>query len=244
MTCRRFKKDMLMDIYGELSEKRSRRLKRHVSRCASCRQEVEMTRKVLATLEAAPAESAPQADWEKNWTAIQAGLQTLPRRHRALAVLPRWAYAALALAGLFILGLAVGRYGWPWRPASPVAARFRTLSPVAERILLSRYFEDVMPILLDYAHNGTTSETEELLLTDREIARSLLVQNLLLKRALARQNPTLADLFDDLGMILTEVANLKSDDTATPGALKNVINQRQILSRIRRLEKIKNEQEI
>jgi hypothetical protein len=75
-------------------------------------------------------------------------------------------------------------------------------------------------------------------LTDREIARSLLVQNLLLKRALARKNPNLADLFDDLGMILTEIANLQGQDTATPAALKDVIRQRQVLSRIRRLEKI------
>jgi anti-sigma-K factor RskA len=238
MTCQRFKKDMLMDSYGELNEKKRRRLKRHLSRCASCREEFEMTRKILASLESAPAESAPQADWEGSWNAIEAGLQPAGRRPRLPAVLPRWAYAPLALAVLFILGIAVGRYWWPWRQAAPVMAKTRVLSPAAARVMLSRYFEDVMPVLLDYAHNGTRSGKEGLLLSDREMARSLLVQNLLLKRALAQKNPTLADLLDDLGMILTEIANLQSRDTTTPASLKNVIHQRQVLTRIRRLETI------
>ena len=237
MTCRRFKKDMLMDIYGELNKKERRRLEEHLARCASCREEFEANRKVLSSLEQAPAEPAPRVDWERNWKAIESGLEPNRRRPGFLAAFPRWAYAPLALAVLFILGMAVGRYWWPWRPAAPITAKLRTISPETEQALLNRYFEDVKPVLLDYAHDGTKTGKEGPLLTDREIARSLLVQNLLLKRALTRKNPALADLFDDLGMILTEIANLQGQDTSTPAALKDVIRERQVLSRIRRLEK-------
>jgi hypothetical protein len=229
---------MLVDIYGELSKKERRRLEGHLNRCASCRGEFEETRKVLSSLEAAPAEPSPRVDWERNWKAIESGLEPNLRRPRFPSAFPRWAFAPLALAVLFILGIAVGRYWWPWRPATPVTAKLRTLSPATEQALLSQYFEDVRPVLMDYAHNGARPDNKGSLLTDREIARSLLVQNLLLKRALARKNPNLADLFDDLGMILTEIANLQGQDTATPAALKDVIRQRQVLSRIRRLEKI------
>jgi hypothetical protein len=240
MTCRRFKKDMVVNIYGELNGKGRRRLERHLSRCASCREEFEMTRNVLSSLDKNPAESAPEIDWERNWSAIEAGLGATARRPRFLPALPRWAYASMGLALLFILGLAVGRYWWPWRPASahPVAVKARAISPYAEQALLSRYFDDVEPILLDYAHDGARPGSEALLATDREMARSLLVQNLLLKRALARKNPDLAGLLDDLTMILTEIANLQGQDTATPESLKNVINQRRVLSRMRRLETI------
>ncbi len=238
MTCRRFKKDMLVDIYGELSKKERRRLEKHLDRCASCRAEFEATRRVLSSLEAAPAQPAPRVDWERNWKAIESGLAANRRRPGFLPAFPRWAFAPLALAVLFILGMAVGRYWWPWRPAAPVTAKLRTLSPATEQALLSQYFEDVRPVLLDYAHDGTKTGNEGPLLTDREIARSLLVQNILLKRALARKDPNLADLFDDLGIILTEIANLQGRDTATPAALRDVIRERQVLSRIRRLEKI------
>ena len=240
MTCRRFKKDMVVDIYGELNEKGHRRLEGHLARCASCREEFETTRKVLSSMEKAPAESTPEVNWERNWNTIEAGLEPAGRRSRFLPALPRWAYAPLALAVLFILGLAVGRYWWPWRPASPpsFAIKTRTMSPAAAQALLSRYFEDVKPILLDYTHDGAKPGSKGLLPTDREMVRSLLVQNVLLKRALARKNPTLADLLDDLGMILTEIANLQSQDATTPESLKNVINERRVLSRMRRLEKI------
>jgi len=238
MTCRRFKKNMLMDIYGELRDGARRRLEAHLSRCASCREEFEKTRKALASLESASTPPAPEVDWERSWTAVQAGLEPAGRRLRSRPVFPRWATVPLTLAVLFAAGLVVGRYFWPSRPEAPVLAKAGTLSPEAERMVLARFFEDVRPVLLDYANDGTRPRNEGMLLTDREIARSLLVENLLLKRALARSNPALADLFDDLNLILTEIANLRSLDAATPAGLKDVINRRQVLSRIRRLEKI------
>jgi hypothetical protein len=240
MTCRRFKKDMAVNIYGELNEKRRRRLEGHLARCASCREEFETTRKALSSVDKAPAEPAPEIDWERNWRAVEAGLERTGRRSGFFPALPRWVYASLVVAVLFLLGLAVGRYWWPWRPASPppFEVNTRAISPAAAQTLLSQYFEDVKPILLDYAHNGAKPGSEGFLLAEKEMVRSLLVQNVLLKRALARKNPTLADLLDDLGMILTEIANLQGQNTTTPESLKDVIKERRILSRMRRLEKI------
>jgi len=238
MTCRRFKKNMLMDIYGELRDSARRRLEAHLSRCASCREEFETTRKALTSLKSASTPPAPEVDWERSWTAVQAGLEPAGRRLWSRRGFPRWAAVPVTLAVLFAAGLIIGRYFWPSRPETPVLARRGALSPEAERMVLARFFDDVKPVLLDYAHDGTRPRNESLLLTDREVARSLLVQNLLLKRTLARRNPTLADLFDDLQMILTEIANLQSRDESTPASLKDVINGRQVLSRIRRLEKI------
>jgi len=237
MTCRRFKKDMLMDIYGELDDKERRKVEDHLARCPSCRKEFETTRNVLASLDRVPPEAVPEADWERSWKTIEAGLEPARRSRRFLAVAPRWAFAPLALAALFILGIVVGRYGLPSRARASLQIKAATISPAAIQTLLSRYFEDVTPVLLDYTHDGRSQGREEDLLNDRQVAASLLVQNMLLKRALARKDPTLADLFDDLGTILTEISNLKSEDRATPASLNNVIKERQILPRMRRLER-------
>jgi hypothetical protein len=237
MTCRRFKKEMLMDIYGELRDKKRRRLDAHLSRCPSCREELEMTREVLGSLDRSRPAAVPEADWERSWRTIEAGFGPSRPAPRFLAGVPRWAYASLAVAALFILGIVVGRYGLPFRARAPFAVKAGTISSAAMQTLLSRYFEDVTPVLLDYTHDGRNQGREDVLLSDRQVAASLLVQNMLLKRALSRKDPTLVDLFDDLGMILTEISNLKSQDRATPASLSDVIKERQILPRMRRLER-------
>lgn len=237
MTCRRFKKEILMEIYGELRDKKRRSLDAHLSHCPSCREELEMTREVLDSLDRTRPEAVPEADWERSWRAVETGLGPSRRAPRFLASVPRWAYASLAVAALFVLGLAVGRYWWPSRPVGPITARTETLSAAAVQTLLARYREDITPVLLDYANDGSGQDRRSDLLSDRRIAASLLVQNMLLKRALAQKDPALAELFDDLGMILTEISNLKNQDTATPASLRDVINQRQVLPRIRRLER-------
>jgi hypothetical protein len=241
MTCRRFRKELVMNIVGEQKDKERRRLERHLARCASCREEHELTRRALDGLNARPAPPAPpEVDWERNWRAIEAGIAPARRRSRAglPAALPRWAYAPLALLVLFGLGIVVGRYVLPQRPDVPGAVSPLALTPAAEKALLSRYFEDVKVVLTDYAHNGIASRPDGLVRTDREIARSLLVQNLLLRRALAEKNPETADLLEDLRLILTEIANLQSRDEFASVSLKSLISDRRILSRIRGQEKI------
>jgi anti-sigma factor RsiW len=93
MTCHRFKKDMLMDVYGELDPKERRRLEDHLSRCPSCRREFEMTRHVLASLDTAQPGPRPEADWERSWKRIEASLEPARRRPKFFATLPRWAFA-------------------------------------------------------------------------------------------------------------------------------------------------------
>jgi hypothetical protein len=237
MTCRRFRKSMVLDIYGELEDREHRRLKGHLSRCAACREEFERTSTVLASLDRDRVEEIPEPDWDRSWKAVQAGLQKTVRRARGAAFLPRWAYAPLALAVLFVLGVFVGRYWLSPRPAGTGAVTAsRSLSPAAVRTVLADYFDDLTPLLLEFANDRPGAAGPAGLQSDREMAASLLVENMLLKRALARRNPGLADLFDDLEMILTEISNLKHRDTSTPALVQQAINERQILPRIRRQE--------
>ncbi len=238
MTCQRFKKDMLMDLYGELPAKKRGRLEAHLADCESCRKEFAVTRKVLTSVDSAPAADLAEPDWDRAWNKIEAGLEPARTRPAVRSLFPRWAFAPAALAVLFVLGVVVGRFFLPSRP--PVQAGLRTgmLSPAGERTLLARYFENVTPVLLDYANDGKGQTGEDVRLMDRKTAASLLVENMLLRRALARKNPALADLFDDLDVILTEMSNLKDRDASTPASLKDAINNRRVLDRIRQFDKI------
>lgn len=239
MTCRRFKKDMLLEVYGELDARKRRGLEAHLETCDSCRRELETTRRVLASVDDAQPGPAPEADWDRSWKAIEATLVTRPapalRPRRAS--LPRWAFAPLALAALFVLGVFVGRYALPGRTGRE-ATRTAKLSPAAVETLLGRYFDSVLPVLLDYSNDGTSPVKAGALRADQKEAVSLRVENMLLRRALARKNPQLADLFDDLDMILTDISHLRPNDTTTTASLKETINRRQVLDRIRRFDQI------
>ncbi len=239
MTCRRFKKDMLLEVYGELDARKRRGLEAHLEKCDSCRRELETTRRVLASVDDAQSGPAPEADWDRSWKAIEATLETRPARafRPRRAFVPRWAFAPLALAALFVLGVFVGRYALPGR-AGRDATRMAKLSPAAVETLLGRYFDSVVPVLLDYSNDGTNPAKAGALRADQKEAFSLRVENMLLRRALARKNPQLADLFDDLDMILTDISHLQPDDTTTTASLKETINRRQVLDRIRRFDQI------
>ena len=239
MTCRRFKRHLILELYDELSVKDRRKLHSHLDRCASCREELESTREALGRLDRAPSGPVPEPDWERSWRAIDDGLEPARRVPGKKVFAPRWVYAAAGLAVLFIMGIAVGRYWFPSGPSpNGRAAGADILSPAAVQGALGRHFDDVEPMLAAYSNNGSADKSEAHFMNDREAAQALLVQNLLLKRALARKDPKLADLLDDLSFILTEIANLEKQNVETPSALKNVINQRQVLSRVRRWDKI------
>lgn len=239
MTCRRFKRHLILELYDELSAKDRQKLSAHLDRCASCREELETTREALGRLDRAPAGPSPEPDWERSWRTIEGGLEPSRRPRAWMPALPRWAYAAAGIAVLFILGIAVGRY---WLPSGPMPDHgipiVEILSPTAIPTVLGRHFDDVEPLLASYSNNGSAAKGESRLVTDRQVAQTLLIENLLLKRALARKNPALVDLLDDLSLILTEISNLKTQNTETPSDLKDVINQRRVLSRVRRWDKI------
>jgi hypothetical protein len=241
MTCRRFKRHLILDLYEELSDRDRRRLHAHLDRCAACRDEVRSTRAALEEIGRASARPAPEPDWDRAWRAVEDGLEPARLRPRRswLPALPRWSYAAAGVAVLFFLGIAVGRYWLPnGGPAPDGLASAPILSAAAIESALGRHFDDAEPLVASYANDGSAAGNGDRVTIDREAAQALLVQNLLLKSALARKNPRLADLLDDLGLVLTEIANLRAHGPGDPPDLKDVIDRRQVLSRVRRWDKI------
>jgi hypothetical protein len=64
---------------------------------------------------------------------------------------------------------------------------------------------------------------------DKEILKSLLIQNYLLKKLVIESNPSAAELLEDLDLVLREIKNMPSDDKWAPSQVKEFIQERDIL---------------
>ena len=57
----------------------------------------------------------------------------------------------------------------------------------------------------------------------------LQLDNALLKRTLAGKDRAAAELLDDIDLILREISHQESPDAASPGAIRDLIRQRDVL---------------
>ncbi len=93
-------------------------------------------------------------------------------------------------------------------------------------------------MLVEYANYTSSEKGEEAILVDKEIARNLLIQNILLKSIVAKTDPTLVQLLDDVDIVLKEISNLKKEDRQTPSLIKELIQEREILFKMEILQEI------
>ncbi len=104
---------------------------------------------------------------------------------------------------------------------------------------MKEHFESLKPVLAEYANYSPAEERNGTITVDKEILEGLLIQNYLLKRAIASQkNPALQELLEDVDLILREVTNLRKGDKPTLSLIKDTINQRDILFKMEIFQKI------
>ncbi len=225
MKCKKYEEKIILYLYGELSDKQKADLQSHIQECSACAQDLEYTKKVFKALDDSK-EEAPQADWEKSWREISSTSQVQLREKKSFLLTQKWVYAGAALLVVFILGALIGRFWFFPVKESPFRAG---AAPTAMNPALIEYMDDLKPILIEYANYTSSEGTEEAMLIDKDTLRSLLVQNLLLKDIIAKSNPSLLPLLDDLDLVLKELSNMKRGDKQTPSLIKELIQEREIL---------------
>lgn len=224
MKCKKYKEKIVLYLYGELNDSDTAELENHVKECPACLEDLEYTKKVFKLVEDNK-EVAPEANWEKCWREIGEGTQVQPRKQKSFLLAPRWVYAAAALFVVFVLGALIGRH---WFFPSQESLLEPGVSQGSMNLALNEYIDEIKPILIEYA-NYTTSEEEETIVIDKEFVRSLLIQNLLLKELIAKSDPSLIPLLEDLDIILKELSNMRKGDELTPSMIKELIHEREIL---------------
>jgi len=234
MRCKKYEEKIILYLYGELGEKERAEVENHINECPECSRDFAYTKKVFKALDKSK-EEIPEANWDKCWREIDTGAHKKLTPQKKFFFFPRWAYAAAALLLVFVLGAIIGRF--LFFPGQQVPDE-QGSSPSSIQFTLQEYFEELKPVLIEYANFTSSEKGEETILMDKEMARNLLIQNILLKSIVAQTNPMLVQLLDDVDIVLKEISNLKKEDRQTPSLIKELIHEREILFKMEILQKI------
>jgi len=226
MRCKKFRKQIVLYLYDELDKKSSEALQNHIKKCPDCARELEYTRKVFDLVEENEKEDIPEANWEKCWGRIEKKVSGPPKIRKGLFQLfPKWVYTAAALVCVLILGIIIGRTTiHPGLEVSQMAEETKG----AFYVSLQQHFDDLKPVLMEYAHYRDDKGQETVTL-DKNLVEDLLIQNILLKRLAAEKNPNALQLLEDIELILREMTNME-EGTATPLKIKKYINNQGLLN--------------
>jgi hypothetical protein len=223
-------------------------VRRHLSDCPDCQAKFERVQAVLTQIEPTEVPEPPEVFEEKTWLNLRDRLTRQPGSLRGWLVAPtkwgvpavprfwarwgrKWALAA-SLTVLLAAAFLAGRYGRIGNVASP--SNVATVNP--ERVVLvavGDHLERSQILLVEIMNSDTKGGVD--LTTEQRQARDLLDANHLY-RVSAQQagDPAVAGLLDDLGRVLTEIANAPSELTAADlQAIRGRIQAQGLLFKIR-----------
>jgi hypothetical protein len=228
MACKKhkYKEQIVLHLYGELGENEAKNLMAHIEECADCAEEYVYTQKVFQVLDETKADAVPEADWEKCWDTIDVGIQGKDRKKKSLFLYPGWAYATAALIIVFTVGFFLGRLAF-FQPGKDSQIRLEG-SQSAMDPSIQEHFESLKPVLVEYA-NYTASPDNGKITIDKKLVQNLIIQNILLKRMIAEEDPSLKEILEDVDLVLREISNQEGDDAHTLTMIKDLIQQRGIL---------------
>lgn len=231
MACKKYKykEKIVLNLYGELGEKDTKDLMAHIEECAECAEELAYTQKVFQVLNEMKTDVIPEANWEKCWNTIDVGIQGKEHKKKSFLLFPGWAYASAALVFVFVVGFFLGRIVF-LQPGKNVPGQLEG-SQSAMYPSIQEHFESLKPFLLEYA-NYTVSPENGTITIDKNIVRNLIIQNILLKRMIANEDPSIKDILEDVDLVLREIANQEGDDAHTLSMIKELIQERGIMFEI------------
>ncbi|MHB8056142.1 MAG: anti-sigma factor family protein [Candidatus Aminicenantales bacterium] len=242
MKCKHARQALVLDYYGELSPAEKTELESHLRSCGACMAEREDILRVFALLEANPPAPVPDPDTERVWSGVESQLAPAksPARRRHAWAAPQWSLAGAALVLVLVAGIFIGRSVFaPQVPVDLTAAASKTPNPAAAlKPALAGHLEDLKPLLLEYANYSPETASGHTVAIDENLLQALMLQNILLRKALAKSDPAAADLLDDCDLILKEIINRNRPTAASPDAIRGLIRDRDVLFKLEIMKKI------
>jgi hypothetical protein len=195
-----------------------------------------------------------RSDADGMWSAIES--EAFPKRFRtptAEAFLPRvershaqagtaqrrW-YAArnlLPLAAVLLLGVAIGRFGFPQQPKSATTVAVGDPSadsvavPAAYQSTTSRYLGQTAALLVALPADAQSDRADQLYMNR---AHDLLLTTRLLLDSPAAADPLFRALLEDLELVLAQVVRLQSEQRRDElDLIRQALEQRDVLLRLR-----------
>jgi hypothetical protein len=183
------------------------------------------------------------AEREAMWSAIEA--DAFPRRFSTPTGESRvgraesW-YSArnlIPLAAVLVLGVAIGRFGFPRRAATPttvataLTAPDSVAVPEAYQSTTSQYLGQTAALLVSLRADGNSSRADELYVSR---AHDLLLTTRLLLDSPASADPRFHALLEDLELVLAQVVRLQSERSGPElDLIRQALEQRDVLPRLR-----------
>ncbi|MEN8223088.1 MAG: zf-HC2 domain-containing protein [Acidobacteriota bacterium] len=223
MKCRHYEDNIILLLYNELPEKDKKKLTIHLEGCAHCRSFLEENKKMFSDIsEAVPDEFDPA--WDEYWSDISRNVKRSEKKQWSFIPFPAGA-AAFALSVLILVGgIFIGRF---FNSSSD------NISPLKKRntnlLYVNNYFEDVKPVMLDYANYTIPASNGNGGPVDKDIIKGMLDKTRLLKRHVSTENePYLATLLEELELILIEIKNTIPGEKGSLETLQGMIKERNI----------------
>lgn len=179
----------------------------------------------------------PRVPREEMWARIDEARRFRRRRHGAVREFPVWLRWGVGLAAMLAVGIGIGRLSV--RPVAPPtgtlaqgAAGTQTgiAEPEAYRVATVQYLTRAEALLTSFPEDTRSGRTEEV----ATWASDLLVHTRLLRDSPAADDPRIAQLLDDLEVVLAQLSALSSKHTRSDvRIIRDGINQNDVLLRLR-----------
>jgi hypothetical protein len=206
-------------------------VEQHLSGCAECRAEFARVQSMLRQIE--PLEvPEPAANFEeKTWLNVR---DRLPEKggifRRLFTPQPKWAIAGL-MAVLIVGAFLAGRY--TTRRVPPIDTTAKANPQRIVLVAVGDHLERSQMLLVEIMHNEDTGRVD--FSAEQQLARDLLDDNHLY-RVSAQQvgDPQVARVLDQLGRVLTEIANGPAEVSANDlEQVRHTIQSESLLFKVR-----------
>jgi len=224
MRCKHFENKIIMFLYNELSEKEEKILNNHLTACEHCRKFLEENKKMFSDIsDTVPEEFDPV--WDKYWTKINSEVYNTRKEKPFLFPFNSKTLSFAMSIVILVAGILIGRLFFPTpQGESPIMKKKNS-----NLLYIKNYFEDVKPVILDYANYTIPMNNGNGDPVDKKIIRTMLDEARLLKRHISPdKDPYLATLLEELELILTEIKNVSPGEKDSMRSLQEMIRNKDI----------------
>jgi hypothetical protein len=243
--CKRYR-DMFDDVlYNEAPESYRKAFFLHLKKCHPCSSEYEKISSLLNQMDKRRRPEMKEEFWGGYWARLESRMkdESVPKGepgwwetlNEFFSFKYRWAMAPVAAILLVVVGIGIGRYiSIPSgrQILNSALAPIRQFSPA-----VAEHFDNMKPLLIDYsnAESGIEETTiEEPFMVDKGILKKLVLQNYLLKKAVANSNdPSIKQLLDDMELVLIELSNSEGNEEELAESIKNIIKRNDMLFKMK-----------
>jgi hypothetical protein len=174
----------------------------------------------------------PETPREELWARIEAERQRRRAAPRVVVLRPAWRWG-LGMAAVLLLGIAIGRWiRLPQQTAAPAPSAARgARSDLAYRLAAAQYLTRTETLLTGFRADARAGQLDAQFIAQ---ARELLSSTRLLLDSPAGRDARLKPLFEDLELVLAQIALLPAvRDSADVELITQGMDQSSVLTRLR-----------